>query len=491
MDSPSHVTQGNDFFEKGLLDQAEASYRQALDAAPDSASALHGLGLVEWRRGQFEKALEYLVQASQKAPDSPEILNSLGDVYRILGDIPKSREVLERAVTLNPTFALAFNNLGMSFLAAGDFRRAMMHFTTAVQLDGSMFLGYFNLGIALKEQNHLDEAIKAYRKAIELKPDFAEAHLNLGIALLLDGQMVDGFAEYEWRHQASPPPVFDSPLWDGTLDPKGTLLIYTEQGMGDTLQFIRYVPFIAAQGMRVIVQCPMALENLLQGVEGVSTTYRPGEELPPHTAHISLLSLPHLFETHLGRIPANVPYVSTPFSKTMKWRDALTSHGDTIRIGLRWAGNPGNTEDKGRSIPLSLFECLAGIPQITWVSLQADPLSSEERVSAEKLGLVDFSDQLEDFTDTAALIEQLDLVIAVDTAVLHLAGALGKPVWGLLKYAPHWPWLLGRDDSPWYPSARLFRQPAAGDWDSVLQLIARTLGDVMASVREETAAEDK
>ena len=485
MDFQTHVNKGNEFFQSGLFDQAEASYREALAGDPNSAGALHGLGLVEWRCGNFDKALAFLIEANQKASESPDILNSLGEVYRLIGDVSKSRDVLNRAIKLNPSFALAYNNLGMSYLAQDDFRQALSYFSSATQLDSNLAMAHFNLGISFKELGRLDEAIAALRRAVEISPDFAEAHLNLAIALLLSGQLLEGFEEYEWRNRVSSPPSFDSPLWDGTVDPNGTLLVYTEQGLGDTLQFIRFVPFIAAQGMRVIVQCPPALENLLQGVEGVSMTYRQDEELPPHSAHVSLMSLPHLFQVHLGKVPANVPYITTPFSKIVAWRDVLTPFRDTICIGLRWAGNPDNTQDRGRSIPLELFEVLADIPNVIWVSLQANPLSEEERLSAEKLGLKDFSDRLVDFTDTAALVEQLDLVISVDTAVLHLAGALGRPAWGLLKASPHWPWLLERDDSPWYPSARLFRQQTSGNWKAVVDQMAALLHDVMQTVREE------
>lgn len=485
MDFQTHVTKGNEFFQNGLLDQAAASYREALAGEPGSADALHGLGLVEWRRGHFDQALKYLVQAEQHAPESPDVLNSLGEVYRLVGDVAKSREVLNRAIKLNPSFALAYNNLGMSYLAQDDFRQALAYFSSATQLDSSLAMAHFNQGIAFKELGLVEEAIAALRQAVKIAPDFAEAHLNLAIALLLSGQMLEGFEEYEWRNRISTPPVFDSPPWDGTVDPKGTLLVYAEQGLGDTLQFIRFIPFIAAQGMRVIVQCPPVLENLLQGVEGVSMTYRQDEALPPHSAHVSLMSLPRLFQVHLGKVPANVPYITTPFSKIVAWKEALTPFRDTICIGLRWAGNPDNTQDRGRSIPLKLFEALADIPNVTWVNLQANPLSEEERQSAEKLGLKDFSDRLADFTDTAALVEQLDLVISVDTAVLHLAGALGRPVWGLLKASPHWPWLLERDDSPWYPSARLFRQKTAGDWKAVVGQLTSLLQEVMQSIREE------
>lgn len=485
MDFQTHVTQGNDFFQKDLLDEAEASFRRALVEAPEAADAWHGLGVVAWRRGFFEKALEYLVQAAENAPDSSGIQNSLGEVYRLLGNMPNARDALCRSIELSPSSALAYNNLGMSYLMEDEYLQAFPCFLKATKLDPEFALAFFNLGISLKEQNYVEEAITAYRTAIVLKPDFPEAHLNLAIALLLSGQLLEGFKEYEWRKQVSSPPVFASPDWDGTLDPSGTLLVYLEQGIGDAIQFIRYIPFIAAEGMRVIVQCPASLENLLQGVEGVSMTYRPDERLPPHSAHISLMSLPSLFQTHLGKVPANVPYINIPFSKSVSWREALSSYRDTICIGLRWAGNPENTLDKGRSIPLELFEALVDIPQVTWVSLQANPLSEAEGVSAEKLGLKDFSDKLVDFTDTAALIDQLDMVISVDTAVLHLAGALGRPVWGLLKFSPHWPWLLERDDTPWYPSMRLFRQDQIGNWEGLMERISALLHQVMLDVREE------
>lgn len=486
METESPLEMGITCLNAGRLAEAEEYFCQVAVDTPGYADALHGQALVARMSGNQDRALDLVAQALAILPDSVSCLNSMGDILRIRGEFVAAEEVLMRALQLSPEFSMAWNNLGMVYLSQGDFSKAVMAFTQTAQLDPNMAMAHFNIGLALKELNHLDESIAAYRRAIALTPDFVEAHVNLAIVLLLDGQLREGFEEYEWRlaPNFTPPREFACPRWDGMVDPNATLLVHTEQGYGDIIQFIRYLPFIAVEGMRVIVQCPTELQSLLQGVEGIAMTYSFDEVLPDYDAHIPLLSLPLLFQTDLTKIPANVPYLYTPFEKTQAWREKLYALGETLKIGLRWSGNPRNTHDGGRSCQLSLFEPLAGISQVTFISLQNEPLSEHDRASAEKLGLVDLSSDLHDFTDTAALIENLDLVISVDTAVLHLAGALGRPTWALLKYAPHWPWQLDREDSPWYPDMRLIRQNVEGDWTEVLEWVAMLLSGVMESVQE-------
>lgn len=486
METDNHLEQGIIYLNAGRMDEAEECFCQVSVDVPGYADALHGQALVARMRGDLDRALDFVAQALTISPDSASCLNSMGDILRMRGDLAAAEEALTRALQIAPEFSLAYNNLGMVYLSQGDFSKAVMAFTQAVQLDPTLFMAHFNIGLAFKELNRLEASIAAYRRAIAIKADFVEAHVNLAIVLLLDGQLREGFEEYEWRLMPNftPPREFASPCWDGMVDPNATLLVHTEQGFGDIIQFIRYLPFIAAEGMRIIVQCPAELQSLLQGVEGISMVYGFDEALPDFDFHIPLLSLPHLFQTDLSRIPANVPYLFTAFEKTQAWRDQLFALGETLKIGLRWSGNPRNTHDGGRSCPLSLFEPLAGMSQVTFVSLQNEPLSELDRASAEKLGLVDVSSGLHDFTDTAALIANLDLVISVDTAVLHLAGALGRPTWALLKYAPHWPWLVGREDSPWYPSLFLFRQSEAGDWAKVLEEVAMVLDGAIQSIQE-------
>lgn len=487
METENHLEQGNICFAEGRFAEAGENFNLVLAEKEDQPDAWHGVALVAWMAGDLERALEAVQQALSFAPGTVSYLNSLGEIRRARGEWKAAEEALQHALEINPAFAMAHNNLGMVYLSQESFSKAVAEFEHAVQLDPLLAMAYFNMGLAFKELNRLGEAINAYRHAVALKPDFVHAHVNLAIALLLDGQLLDGFEEYEWRLMPSftPSRYFDQPRWDGLIDPDKTLLVHTEQGHGDTIQFIRFLPFIAAEGMRIIVQCPAELQSLLGSVEGISMTYRLDEALPDFDTHIPLLSLPNLFKTDLSRIPANIPYLLPPFEKMKAWGERLSIYGENVRIGLRWRGNPGNTLDAERSIPLAVFEPLAGMPQVTFISLQDTPLTKEERASAEKLGLVDVSGELHDFTDTAALIENLNLVISVDTAVLHLAGAVGRPVWALLKHVPHWPWMLDREDSPWYPSARLFRQRERGNWVEVLEGMAELLRGVMQSIQEE------
>lgn len=475
------LEQANQLLMAGQRSSAAVFYRQMLAAEPGNADALHGLGIAAWQDGRVDEARSHLSQAAALCPDKAGYWSVLGDVERMAGDFATAESCLRRALALQPDSPQALNNMGMVYLAQGRHTEAATLFMGAIQFDPGLAMAHYNLGIALKALNHLDDAIAAYRQAIVLKPDFVEAHVNLAIALLFDGQLEEGFEEYEWRLKPpfSNPVSRAAPLWDGLVDPNGTLLLYAEQGFGDIIQFARYIPFIAKEGMRVVVQCPAALEDLLQGVEGVASTSRTDEPLPPHTAQLPLLSLPRLFETRIDRIPKNIPYLQVPFGRSRAWQKRLNDMGETIKVGLRWAGNPANTEDRHRSIPLFRFAGLAGMEQVTFISLDNAPIREEDAGTACQIGLVDVSSELTDFVETAALIANLDMVIAVDTAVLHLAGALGRPAWALLRHSPHWPWLLDRNDSPWYPSLHLFRQERAGDWQPVADRVVATLAGAM------------
>lgn len=486
METDRFLEQGAIFFNQGKLVEAEQCFSQIPAGHPQYPDSLHNLGLIAWKRGELDTALEKVERAVTFAPNAAVYLNSLGEIQRMRGEFDRAEEILLRALTIQPEMAMAHNNLGMLYQSQGRFAESITAFNQAVHLLPEMFMAHYNLGISLKEINRLDASIAAYRRALELDPDFVEAHVNLALVLLLHGQLPEGFQEYEWRlrPEFSSSPPFGSPRWDGMIDSQATLLVHTEQGCGDTIQFIRYLPFIAAESMRVIVRCPAEMQGLLQSVEGVAMVFAPGETLPDFDFHIPLLSLPFLFHTDLTKIPGEVPYLSAPFEKKQAWRERLFALGETIKIGLRWYGNPNNTHDRERSLPLAQFELLAGMPQVTFISLQNSPLTEVEQASAEKLGLIDVSADLCDFTDTAALIAGLDMVIAVDTAVLHLAGALGRPAWALLKFAPHWPWLLEREDTPWYPGMRLFRQEQRGDWEGVMRQVAGLLREVMNTVRE-------
>ena len=468
---------------------AAAMFEALVAENPDDPDVIHGLGILAWQAGQLELAREHVSRAVGLSARPVIYLSTLGEIERMRGDFVAAERALLTALEIQPDYAEAQTNLGMLYLSLQKYADAIERFRSAIESKPEIVLAHYNLGIALKELNQLDDAIAAYRMAIELKTDFVEAHVNLAIALLLDGQLEEGFEEYEWRLKppfatASGTVQNDVPMWDGLVDPKGALVLRAEQGAGDVIQFVRYIPIIAREGMRVIVQCRPELENLVQTVEGVASTYRFDEPLPPHTAQLSLLSLPLLFGTRIDKIPVNVPYMLPPFAKVQAWRQRLLDLGETIKVGLRWAGNPGNTEDQRRSVALELFSGLSGVEKLTLISLQNESLPAADLETASKLRLVDFSAELQDFSDTAALMSNLDLVISVDTAVLHLAGALGCPTWGLLRYSPHWPWLLGRDDSPWYPGMRLFRQRSPGQWEDLIEDIVTLLTGAMQTTRD-------
>lgn len=480
-DSAEGIARANQLLMSGDRLGAAEVFRQELAAHPEDPNAHHGLGVLAMERAAFDEAREHVAAALGVRPDEPAYLCTLGEIERLRGDYAAAEDALRRALAADPSLAQAHNNLGLLLLTEGRYVEAATTFMTAVQLEPTMAMGHFNLAIAFRELNLADESIESCRRAIALQPNFAEAHVNLALALLVDGQLEEGFEEYEWRLRTplSSPPATAAPMWDGTLQPKWTLLVWAEQGLGDVIQFIRYVPLIARQGMRVVVQCPAAVESLIQCVEGVASTCRLDEPLPAHDVWIPLLSLPRLFETRLDRIPRDIPYLLPPFAKVKAWRERLAALGDEIKVGLRWAGNPENTNDVRRSLPLAAFLGLAGIPGIRLISIDNRAPAAQDVEAAARLRVADFAADLTDFTETAALVANLDMVITVDTSVLHLAGALGKPVWGLIKLAPDWRWMLERSDSPWYPTLRLFRQGRDGDWAEAVAGVVAMLAEAM------------
>ncbi|HEY3328122.1 MAG TPA: tetratricopeptide repeat protein [Novimethylophilus sp.] len=465
----------------GRMDEARAILQPVLEQASDCALAQHALGLVELKAGNVQEAIRRLEQAVTNSPGSVEILSALGDAYRQIGKIDEATRTLGQAIDRDPANAEAHNNLGAVYLAGKRLPQAIDAFSNAIRSKPELVMAHFNMGVAYRELNWMEEAAAAFQRAIDLSPDFAEAHVALGMAWLLTGRLREGFAEYEWRLRLRPP-RHQGPQWDGLIAPGSTLLVHFEQGYGDAIQFVRYLPFIARQGVQVAVQCPSGLHALMRGVGGVSAVCGFDDTLPHYDAHCALLSLPRLFQTTLDQIPANVPYLTVSADKSAVWQETLFGYSDKIKVGLCWQGNASYGADSDRSIELALFGKLADMSGVTWISLQNRMFNEHELSVAEHIGLVDVSDRLPDFTDTAALIGQLDLIISVDTAVAHLAGALGRPVWTLLRHAPDWRWMLEREDTPWYPSMRLFRQREPGNWKEVLVEVDATLREVMRSV---------
>ena len=338
---------------------------------------------------------------------------------------------------------------------------------------------YYNRGIALQSMLRLPEALESYRRAVALRPDYALAHWNESLCRLLMGDFEGGWREYEWRREvrefAPQYHDFPRPLWLGEQEVAGrTILLHAEQGFGDTLQFCRYASLLAARGARVILEVQPPLKSLLTRLSGPAMVLAQGEPLPEFDLHCPLMSLPLACGTTLDTVPAAERYLTADPERVAACSARL---GNTARprVGLVWSGNPAHGNDYARSIALvDLLGSLDGAG-VTFVSLQKDVRSHDRATLAARADILHCGEELRDFDDTAAWIEAMDLVISVDTSVAHLAGALGKPVWVLLPYAPDWRWLLEREDSPWYPTARLFRQPRSGDWDGVLLAVACAL----------------
>ena len=425
--------------QRGDVAGAESRYRDALVEAPEHPLAQHFLGVIHYQRKELELALPLLERSVAAVPNEPEFHNNLG-LARAAADRESDAVAAYRAaLNLKPDHATAWNNLGL----------------------------------ALQSVNDVEGAIDAFRRAIAVRPDFAHAHWNLSLALLLNGQFAEGWREYDSRlvlSELGKGASFAGPMWDGRLPDGKTLLLHTEQGLGDALQFARYVPLLAQLGARCVVHCSRALKPLLATLPGVAQVIAAGDALPPYDAQLPLLSLPRLFNTSIDTIPSDVPYISVAAAARAAARRSLEPRGPELKIGIAWAGSKAHSNDRNRSCSLTTLASLFDVPGVAWYSLQQGDGASELRALPSQAQVTPL---VSDATleETAALVAELDLVISVDTSIAHLAGALARPTWILLPFAPDWRWMLGRDDSPWYPTVRLFRQPTLRDWGSVLAAV--------------------
>lgn len=471
---------GDVLLSQGQLDEAAACYRRLLELKPDASHAYNNLGAALLGQGKRDEAIACYRRAAALNPRDAAILNNLGEALCAQGKLDEAMGFVLGALELRPDFAAAHNNLGAVFLRLGKLDEAAACFRRALQEAPRDAKALSNLGSALFGQGKLDEAERCLDEAIRLNPQFGAAHAVRASIWLLRGDLERGWAEHEWRwHSALAAPrrrTFQQPLWDGSPLQGRTILLYWEQGFGDTLQFIRYAPLVAQCGGPVVVECQAPLKRLLRNSLGNVTLVDELTPLPPFDVQCPLLSLPFLFRTTLPTIPRHVPYVAADAESIAHWRSKLANEGDVLKVGVTWAGNKDQTNDYNRSMPLDALAPLGQVPAVRFYSLQKGDRSLQASAAAPaKLPMIDWTEELRDFADTAGLIANLDLVISVCTSIAHLTGAMGKPVWTLLAFVPDWRWLLGREDSPWYPSMQLFRQPAAGDWASVTQRVADAL----------------
>jgi Tfp pilus assembly protein PilF len=480
---PPEADEGRALYIRGLLElrngdaeEAASLLTQALRWQPTHRGVRRNLVRALLSAEHFEKVLHQANAALAGTPDDAELHFARGTALNALGQHARACAAFARALSLRPDHAASWLNMGNASADLDDLASAETLYRTAIRLDAALLEAYASLGHILTMQGRLTDAFEVFDIAIRLRPDFAQAHWNLAIAALLSGDLLRGFAEYEWRKRharyRADFPDLPGVRWDGSDANGQTILVRAEQGFGDVIQFARYLPLIRDRGGNPILVCAPSLVPLMRSIPGIQAVAS-SDPVPGYDSWVDQISLPQLFGTTLNSIPYANRYLSADPARTQAWRARLLD-GRTIgarKVGIAFAGNPQHPADRRRSIPADFDVTLPDIPGLSFVNLQHGG-------SAGQLSLPDLTPWMTDFAETAALIVNLDLVVTVDTAVAHLAGALGKRVWILLPHAPDWRWMLGRSDSPWYGSARLFRQPAAGDWTTVLARVMQALGDV-------------
>jgi FkbM family methyltransferase len=454
---------------QGKLDDAVAGYGRALTLKPHLAEAHSNLGNALKAQGKLERAVACYRRALALKPEFVEAHSNLGNALKALGLLDEAVACYGRALALDAGFADAHFNLGNTQMEQDRLVDAEASYRRALELKPEFAEAEFNLGNALRDQGRVDEAAACFDRALALQPDYADAHWNRALAQLLLGDFEAGWRNFEWRRsQQAAPHTFAQPQWRGEPLRVGgkpaRILLHAEQGLGDNVQFLRYVPLVQAAGGEVILSLPASLRRMAALLPGIAALVTSWDELPAFDFHCPLMSLPLAFGTTQDTIPAAVPYLPVP--QEARKAAAALEWPPGLRVGLVWAGNPDHTNDRNRSMQLSQFEPLLGLERVSFFSLQMG--KAVEEIAAFKVAISDLASGNSDMAETAAQIEHLDLIVAVDTAVAHLAGALGKPVWLLLPFTPDWRWMREREDSPWYPAMRLFRQPKPGDWQTVI-----------------------
>jgi tetratricopeptide (TPR) repeat protein len=497
----AHANRGDVLNELKQFDAALASCDRALALRPDMAELHANRGNALWGLKRYEEAMQSYDRALTLRPDMAEVHFNRGSALHEGRRFEEALASYDRAIALSPAFAQAHYNRGNALHVLQRFDAALAAYDCAIALRPGYVEAVANRAATLHEVRRYGEALDSYRRAIALRPDFADTHYNEALCRLLLGDIEGGMRKHEWRWKTTllrdRKRDFPQPLWlgDDTIEGK-TILLHAEQGFGDTIQFCRYATQVAEGCGHVILEVQKPLLELMKSVAGTARVVARGEPLPDFDLHCPLLSLPLALCTRLETIPATIPYLSAGAEKKRAWRDRLGGR-DKPRIGLVWAGNPrkelpgANRIDRQRSIAFDRLAPLLQVSACTFYSLQkGDDAVTELRDSPWSRKVIDHSDDLHDFAETAALIDNLDLVISVDTAVAHLAGALGKPFWLLNRYNTCWRWLLDRDDSPWYPTARLFRQGEANNWDGVITRVQIALQDHVRGWRARTADAD-
>ncbi len=465
--------------DRGNLVQAAQHLRRALELDPSIADAHYMLANIAAAEGNADASIAGYLRALELDADLPFAYRDLSLAYFEQGQATEAKAIVERGIALFPDFPDLHLYYGNIQSHLNQFEQAVASFHQALACQGESAGLYYNCGIALQALNRIEEALQSFIQAQKLAPDMVDAHFHESICRLLSGDLEHGWRKFEWRWrtEAMRHSVFKFPQqqWTGEQSLAGkTLLLAAEQGYGDTIQFARYARLAAAQGAQVLMMVHEPLAALLQNVEGVSRLLTNRDKLPAFDYFCPMLSLPLAFKTTLESIPSEPAYLQGNTDLESAWKERLGQGKHTKKIGIAWSGNPDHANDKNRSIALDrLLPLLQS--EIDFIVLQKNISELDQTLLADHGNIAHYGEHMHDFADTAALIPHLDLVISVDTSIAHLAAAMGKPVWLLLPFSPDWRWMLNRSDSPWYPSMRLFRQPATGDWDSVLSAVKQEI----------------
>jgi tetratricopeptide (TPR) repeat protein len=506
------LQQAESAYERGALDEARRLCGALLERKPDDARAMCLMAAVAADAGQLEEGLPWAQRAAVADPVSAAPHFVAGRLWQGAGRLPEAEGSYRRAIELQPGHARAHNNLGSVLHMQGKLEAALVAYRRALDLDPGLpqasqnyasivrdagalaraaeeyhrytqanpddAMAFNDLGNTLRELGRHDEALAAYGRALALKPELAEAHFSRSFVLLLLGDYAAGWKEYEWRWRIpafnAPARRFAQPIWDGGAFPGGTILLHAEQGLGDTLQFVRYAPLVGQRCAQVVLECQPELKDLMQRVAGVQRVVTQGEPLPAFASHAPLMSLPGIFSTTLDSVPWTGPYVRAEAQRVAQWRAAVREQTAGIKVGLVWAGRPQQWDDRKRSIALDMLAPLAQ-EGVSFYSLQMGAAAAQAAAPPTGMRLIDLTARIRDFSDTAALASLLDLVITIDTSVAHLCGAMGVPTWVLTAHAPDWRYHLARGDNPWYPAMRLFRQERDGDWSGAIAAVAAEL----------------
>jgi tetratricopeptide (TPR) repeat protein len=475
----AHANRGNALLDLKRLDEALACYDKALAIRPGNIDALYNRGNALLKSKRAAEALESYDRALALAPHHASALVNRGMALRDLGRPSEALASIDWALAFGVSeVAEAYNGRGMVLFDLHRPEEALTCFNSALAHRPDYTEAEINRGNMLVDLRRIDEALASCEAVLAREPENPDAHWNRGLIRLASGDFARGWPDYEWRakkQEDNDVRRFAGVRWNGAESVAGkTILLHAEQGFGDTIQYVRYVALLAESGANVVIEAPDSLKPLIAHLPGVSSVVNRSEPKPPFDLHCPLLSLPLAFNTTLQTIPADVPYLHAPAERVERWRGRLPAK-KALRIGVVWSGNPAHRNDRNRSIPLDRMVAALSDPRLAVVGLQRDLRDDDRRVLSERPHVVPLGPEFADFADTAAVVSLLDLVISVDTSVAHLAGAMGKPVWILLPFSGDWRWMFEGEKSPWYPTARLFRQSVLGDWDSALARVGGSL----------------